>query len=284
VRGEVHPRTRDRLRWLLVKFSIVGLTGIFVCVLAAFAAFLALILKIDAGGHGPGFLGLWRDEAMALLGMNVQAGVANSGSGFRQAVEIVQGLLALILPALYIGAVVFRLFIHPKIFVFRRKVALTPSPSTFRGELDDDGHVLAVRVYNASRMRALDVRFTAVHQHWIGSGKQSVVRNIPVGVANPNWPMADCHVPYTFFVPLRAGDVADHENVLNLERIEGRLITARDRLVVHVSGSMPEVGETFVERHAFALPEAITDEAFGLVHLEYGKDSKSWGGWDGFDP
>jgi hypothetical protein len=220
---------------------------------------------------------------MALLGLPIDAGPANGGSAFSQAVRMAQGLLALILPALYVGAVVFRLFIHPNIFVFRETLALVPSPETFRGELDKDGRVLAVRVYNASRMRALDVRFSVVHQHWFGSGPQSVVRNISVAVANPSWPMADCHVPYTFFVPLKDGDVTDTANGPRLEKIEGRPINSRDRLVVHVSGSMPDVGETFVERHAFDLLGAVTAEPYGLIHIEYGKDSLSWGGWDGFD-
>lgn len=42
-------------------------------------------------------------------------------------------LLGLILPALYVGAVVFRLFVHPRALVFRGKIALLPSPATFRG-------------------------------------------------------------------------------------------------------------------------------------------------------
>lgn len=95
--------------------------------------------------------------------------------------------------------------------------------------------------------------------------------------------MADCHVPYTFFIPLAAGDVAAGEGGLRLEKLEGRPVNARDRLVVHVAGSMPNAAETFVERHAFDLSEAVSDEPYGLVHLQYGQDSKSWGGWNGFD-
>ncbi len=274
-----HPRTSDGLRWLLVRYGLLGLTLIFVALLALTAAVLALVLVLDSSGAG--FFALWRDEAMALLNLTIEAPPSNSGDAVRQAVEFAQGLLALVLPALYIGAVVFRMFIHPDVFVFRRRLALMPSPETFRDELD--GHVLAVRVYNASRMRALDVRFTAVHQHWFGADTDAVVRNIPVKVANPAWPMADRHVPYTFFVPLEPGDVAVDENGLRLLAIEGRPVGIRDRLVVHVSGTMPEVAETFVERHSFDLPEAVSDEPYGLVLLEYGTDSRTWGGWDGFD-
>lgn len=277
-----HPRTSDRLRWLLVRLGIPRLTAIFVALLAVFAAALALALDLD--GAGSGFLALWRDEAMALLGLAVDAPPANTGSGFSQAVRLLQGLVALVLPALYIGAVVFRLFIHPRVFVFRRKISIEPSPETFRGELDEDGHVLAFRAYNASKMRALDVRFSVVHQHWLGTGSSSIVRNVPVSVANPSWPMADCHVPYTFFVPLRQGDVSVLSGGgLRLDKIHGREIGERDRLVVHVSGAMPEVAETFIERRAFDLPGALTDRPWGRIHLEYGKDSSFWQGWDGFD-
>jgi hypothetical protein len=276
-----HPWTRDRLRWLLVRLGFVGLTAVFVGVLALFAALLALVLSIS--GETAGFPSLWRDEAMALLGLSIHGAPSNQGDAARQAVELVQGLLTLILPALYVGAIVFKLFVHPRVFVFRSKISVEPSPRTFSGELDQDGFVLAFRVYNASKMRALDVRFLVVHQHWFGDDDKAVVRNIPVEVANPDWPMADCHVPYTFFVPLEPGDVRVEDEGLHLDRIHGRQITAQDRLVVHVSGAMPDVAETFVERRAFELPEALTDRAWGRIHLRYGTASKSWRGWAGFD-
>jgi hypothetical protein len=70
---------------------------------------------------------------------------------------------------------------------------------------------------------------------------------------------------------------------LRLDKIHGRKITDQDRLVVHVSGAMPDVAETFVERQAFELTEALTDQPWGRIHLSYGTASKSWAGWDGFD-
>lgn len=282
MRSRRHPQTRDRFRWLLVHLGLLGLTGAFVALLALLAAVLALVLALDGSGSA-GFPALWRDESMALLGLGISGPAANEGSGLREAVVMAQGLIALILPALYVGAVVFKLFVHPRVFVFRPKISVEPSPKTFSGELADDCHVLAFRVYNASKMRALDVRFLVVHQHWFGEGEKSVVRNIPVDVANPNWPMADCHVPYTFFVPLQPDDVVPDGDGSRLVRIHGREVGSRDRLVVHVSGSMPDVAETFVERRAFDLPESLTDRTWGRIHLHYGTDSKSWGGWEGFD-
>lgn len=282
MRGRRHPQTRDRFRWLLVHLGLFGLTGAFIALLALLAAVLAFVLVLD-GSESTGFPALWRDEAMALLGLDISGSAANQGSGLHEAVEIGQGLIALILPALYVGAIVFKLFIHPRVFVFRPKISVETRPETFKGELADDCPVLAFRVYNASKMRALDVRFLVVHQHWFGEGEKSVVRNIPVEVANPSWPMADCHVPYTFFVPLEAGDVTENGNGMRLLRIHGREVGSRDRMVVHVSGTMPDVAETFVERRAFDLPEDLTDRPWGRIHLRYGGDSKSWGGWEHFD-
>ncbi len=46
---------------------------------------------------------------------------------------------------------------------------------------------------------------------------------------------------------------------------------------------MPEVAETFVERRAFDLPDALTDRSWGRIHLQYGENSKTWRGWDEFD-
>ena len=46
-----HPKTRDRLRWLLVKVGLLGLSAIFVGLLGLVAAALALGLLVD-GSEG----------------------------------------------------------------------------------------------------------------------------------------------------------------------------------------------------------------------------------------
>ena len=282
VRGR-HPQTRDQLRWIFVKVGLVGLIAIFVALLALAAGLLALILTISSARPGIGFLALWKDEAMLMLNLPVDGPAANQGDAVAQAVAVAGGFLAVILPALYIGAIVFRIFVHPKVFVFRRKLALLPNPATFEGELDEDGHVLAIRTYNASRMRALDVRFQVIHQHWIEADEGSVVRNVEVRLANPRWPMADRHVPYTLFVCLGANDVERDDGSRELRAIGGRPIASRDRLVVHVFGTTPELGQEFVERHTFDLSSTVSGDAWRGIRLEYGSDSRQWQGWDQFD-
>jgi hypothetical protein len=279
-----HPRHADRLRHFLVRYGPLRLTAIFILLLVMVAALLALGLAIDSGDRGS-FFGLWRDEGMALLGLTIKAPDANTGSIVSQAIRTLQGLLGLILLAIYTAVIVFRLFIHPKVFVFRERITVQPAPrETFKGEFDRNAYVLAIRLYNASSLRALEVEFNVIHQRWFGSAENSVVRNVPLPVANPNWPMADRPVPYTLFVQLKVGDVVQDGDRLLLETIQGEEFSENDRLVVHVCGSMPEVGKTFIERHAFELPEAITDERYGVIRLNnYHADPRTWGGWEGFD-
>lgn len=277
-----HPRSKDQLRWVFARVGLLGLVAIFVALVALAAAVLALILVL-ASARGGGFLTLWKEEGMHLLSLPVDGPAANEGSTTAQAVATAGGFLAVILPALYIGAIVFRVFVHPRVFVFRKKLALQPNPATFRQELAEDGHVLAIRTYNASRIRALDVRFQVVHQHWFQGDDGQVVRNIELQLANPVWPMADRHIPYTLFVCLKAADVAAVDGRLELRALAGREIGPRDRLVVHVLGTTPEFGQTFVERHTFDLAESVSDDPWGGVELEYGSNSKRWQGWDRFD-
>lgn len=277
-----HPRHADRLRHFLVRYGPLRLTAIFIVLLAAVAALLALGLTIDSG-EWSSFPGLWRDEGMALLGLTIKAPDANTGSGLSQAIRALQGLLGLILLAIYTAVIVFRLFIHPKVFVFREKITVQAAPKTFRGELPEDGHVLAIRLYNASPMRALEVEFSAIHQRWFGTNRNAVVRNVPLPLANGSWPMADRPVPYALFVKLKEGDVVEEDGGLRLVTIQGEAIDANDRLVVHVCGSMPDVGETFIERHAFDLATAVTAEPYGRIYLDYYEDPKTWDGWENFD-
>ncbi|HYJ21843.1 MAG TPA: hypothetical protein VEW07_07465 [Solirubrobacterales bacterium] len=278
-----HPRHADRLRHFLVRYGPLRLTAIFVLLLAAVAALLALGLTIDSG-EWSSFPGLWRDEGMALLGLSIKAPDANTGSAFSQTIRTLQGLLGLILLAIYTAVIVFRLFIHPQVFVFRQKITVQPAPRTFKGELPEDGHVLAIRLYNASPMRALDVEFSVIHQRWFGADRNAVVRNVRLPLANAGWPMADRPVPYALFVKLKQGDVVEGgDGGLRLATIQGEAINANDRLVVHVCGSMPDVGETFVERHAFDLATAVTDKPYGGISLDYYEDPKTWDGWGDFD-
>ncbi len=278
-----HPQTKDQLRWVFVKVGIPGLVGIFVALLALLAALLALGLQLDSARPGTGYLELWRDQLMALLYLPIDVPDANTGSAVAQVIAVAQGLIAIVLPALYVGAVVFRLFVHPDVFVFRRTFVLMPSPETFRGELDQDGHVLAIRTYNGSRMRALDVRFDVVHQHWHETNGGSIVRNIDLPTANAKWPMADRHVPFTLFVCLADGDVTATDGCRRLRAINGRELHPKDRLVVHVRGAMPELGQSFVERHAFDLAGVVSDAPYGGVDIKYGARSSRWSGWASFD-
>ena len=283
LRRRRHPRTEDRLRWYLSRFGPIRLTLIFMLLLAAVAALLALVLTIDSGDWSS-FKWLWRDQGMALLGLPVDALDANTGYFLSQAVRTLFFFNDTATTEIYTAVIVFRLFIHPKVFIFREKITVQPSPKeTFRGELDRNGYVLAIRVYNASPLRALEVEFSAIHQRWFGSDAKSVVRNVPLPVANPNWPMADRPVPYTLFIKLKASDVVKDEDELRLETIQGEDYNReKDRLVVHVCGSMPEVGKTFIERHAFDLRTAITDEPYGRIDLRYGEDERTWVGWERF--
>jgi hypothetical protein len=265
---------------VLVKVNIFGLTVIFAALLTLCAALLAAALVVGGAAHGVGYLDLWRDELMSLLGLSVDMPKANIGNGLGQAINLAQGFLALVLPALYIGAIAFRLFLDPGVFIFRREICLQEAPETY-AELD--GLVLAIRGYNASRMKALDLSFTAAHQHWFKPEETSVVINHSVEIFNPRWPMADQHVPYTFFIPLESGDVNEEAGKRTLVKLQGRAVDSRDRLVVHVSGTMPDLRGTFVERYAFDLPESVSEVPWGGVQVAYRTKSKTWDGWDGFD-
>jgi hypothetical protein len=195
--------------------------------------------------------------------------------------QILAASMGLVLPGLFLGSVVFRLLVSPKIFVFRRMITLMEPPGAFRVAAPGS-HVLAVRGYSATRLKLLDLRFSAIFQH--DDPQQRAVRiNRPLPVLNPRWPLADRHVPYTLFIPLHAGDVTAAGKRPALRSIEQMPIGPTDTLVIHVSGRIPALGGEFVERHTFSPSEHVSDEAYGDVTVFYDQPSRQWRGWPGFE-
>ena len=119
---------------------------------------------------------------------------------------------------------------------------------------------------------------------YVRSGEQPYLRNLPLRVDKPNWPIAKSHVPYALSVPLDEGDVSkDEKGRPVLVQIQGQALQSQNELLVLVHAMVPEMGGDFVEEHWYRIPK---DVAFGRYHeisVDYDRPSRSWRGWRAFE-
>ena len=220
---------------------------------------------------------------MVLTTIPLADGVAESDDWARRMVEAVTATAGLVLPALFLGSIVFKLLLAPDVFVFRKHIALLDNPSD-HDKVPADGRHLAIRVYSSTRLQLLDLRATAVLRiRSEVSGAGVVAKFRAIDPVNPSWPVGEKHLPHTLRILLKDDDTEVVDGKLKLKSIRGNGVQDGDRLVVQISGTTPDLGTTFVESHTFQLLGCVATEPFAAIHAEDDVKSKDWRGWTEFD-
>jgi hypothetical protein len=279
-----HPYTLDRLRYELARHSLVELVLLFVALLVVLSLFLGVAyLATRAPSEPRSLLHWWHEAFMVLTTIPLADGTAETDDVARRVVQAVTATAGLVLPALFLGSIVFKLLLAPNVFVFRKQIALLDNPAG-HDAVPPHGRHLAIRVYSATRLQLLDLRAKVVvqlHSEVSGAGVVAGFREIEV--LNPAWPVGQKHLPHTLRVLLEPGDTADVDGEPVLTKICDHAIKTGDRLLVQITGTTPDLGTTFVESHTFLLPDCVTSMPFGPIDAKEGVDSRDWAGWPEFD-
>lgn len=252
-----HPRRRDLLRVVLATASWPVLLAGFVALLAVAAAALAGGFALAANHDEPaGFLYWWRQSLLMLTGFELEATQHDSADSGFQAVQLAGALLRLLIPALLLGAFVFRFLIARNVMVFRKKVALVR---------EGNDHELVFRLYSSTALELVDVRFAFFGQIAGAKGGKGINKVLEQRGFKGIWPVARPHVPYTLRLKLESEDVQGSD----LKKLHGTPITPESRILVQIRGSTPQLGTDFVETHAFRLPEDVDSAAYGRVRVDW---------------
>lgn len=281
-----HPRTRDRSRTVLAVAPLWGLlAGLVVAFLLLALAFGAALALTASGDEPRDLLFWWRQALMALCGLPLKALEDADQSPGRDVVKAVLGLASVIVPALLLGAVVFRLLTAKTLFVLRSRVSLLHQPAPLSREPDPPaGWYLALRLYSATNLVVHDVRFALVLQRDTAASAPRTLTNTTLEVLNPSWPLAETHVPYTLWVALRDGDVdVGDDGEPALVAVQGCPARADVSLILRISGEVPELGTSLVETHRVFVFEQLSLEPWNGVEVLYDGNGPRWKGWRGFD-
>jgi len=281
--GIRHPRTTDRVRVFLAKAPLSLLVLEFIAVVVLFSLILAVGFALTAdGGDSPSFLEWWKEEALTLLSFPTDQTLGQDAGAGRAILQLTAAVAGVVLPALFVGAIVLKLFISPKLFTMRKKAAVLANdpddPRLARG-----GHHLAVRGYSSTGFDLLDIVFSAVirFERVEGNGTATLLHR-PLQVANPHYAVGSTHVPYTLAIPIDDGDWAEGAGG-RLATLQGFPIDASADIIVTVKGSIPELSSDFTEAHDFPLATHLSHTPYAGLTVDYGKPSKSWDGWEEFD-
>ncbi len=253
IRSKIHPHTGDRLRSALAQITFRGLILYFVAGVLIGGLVLGSGFWITrAGGEPVSLLHWWRVGSMTLTTFPIDGTFASvDPSVGRLFVEAVASIAGVVFPALFFGAIVFKFFVAPELFVFRRQISVQQNPSD-HDLLPADGFNLAIRLYSSTDLQLLDVNCSlmlCLERPTAGAGV--VYRYRRVTPLNPHWPVADTHLPHTLRVQLENSDVQTADGALKLVAVQGHTLRADDQLYILLSGATPELGTEFTERHCF---------------------------------
>lgn len=115
----MHPQTTDYFRVFLAKRNMFSLVIVYLVIVILISAILGLLLW-GTGDKQQSFILWWQFAFLQLFDSDLP-GVQINPTSHQNIVYFFGSILKVILPALLLGAVVFKLFIHPDVFIFRKK-------------------------------------------------------------------------------------------------------------------------------------------------------------------
>lgn len=276
-----HPKVLDRGRALVANLTFVQLLGIFAVVYAVLAALAALALMLTADRGGGTFLHWMHESVMGLAGSPLSDLSQETTDDGRRIVQAAIAFTSVLLPGVFLGAIVFRLFVRDRTLVFRQQ------PALIRRDLEGKPGCwrLALRLYPATYLLLLDIEFSVyLQQATIDRDGGLVLHNHELECANPRWPVGDTHSPYSLFVDLETDEVDESvEGPPRLVALQGHQIDEHSQLIVHAVGHIPELATEFSEHHRVHLPDPMTASGYYGVTVLYDGKGPTWEGWRDFD-
>lgn len=269
-----HPLVTDRTRTFLATLTFAELVLGFVLVtfVTTMAAGL-LFWLLSPPNLFEDFPEAVSSAFFTIIGMAPADLDPDDASGAFLAVLGFVGLGSLLLPALFLGAIVFRLLVRLRVFVVRERPLVTKK--TVRGV---EGWYLAVRLYSSTSILVVDVSFKIYLR--LEDTERYLLSNEELAVANQTWPIADTHVPFTIYVPLEPCDLDPDRGLVS---VQGHSLENCVNMVIHIRGAAPQLASEINESHVLEVIEGLKPANFPEVNVLYDGRGPDWQGWDRFE-
>lgn len=289
---------------------IVGFALILLCAAAA----LALLHSVATQNWNSTYiLSNAIQYVLALLDFGDAPGKPTEVSIGVQFVWLIASAIKLLLIVFVLGIIVFKFLVLSDVFVARKKASIFYNNKYKEWEL-------ALRVYNATKIEILDIKFEAfLRVPEIDESNMTSVPNSEVEIRGvkeqetedgiprtdrSRWPIAIPFVPYTINIPLHEDDVRENGGKKELFAIQGRPIaptpnangempTGHAFLVLIIHAKTPELSGEIIETRWFDLSREKHDFEFerfeeikviaGTKPKAAGKHPEKWQGWKNFE-
>jgi hypothetical protein len=294
-----HPRSGDRLRYTVARYTAFQLVLGFLAGVVVLAALLGLFYWLTDAGSRHSYWFWWREAGLMLVGFQTQTTEA-SEHGLRAVVQAVASVLGLVVPALALGTVVFKSLVSDRIYATRRNLSVVPRENVLLQPSDDattrrpTGSPFGCTARLSSRSSTSRSRPTRVCEGRVRlmsprSRTCSCRSRRRTGQSRSR----TCRTRSTrrSAGTTSSGAAAARRALLRVRDRDGNPYEVEDGcdLLLLVSGQVPQLGTDFVESHWFDSNTALSSEPFAEVTVEYPphrktwKGSRKWRGWDKFD-
>lgn len=185
--------------------------------------------------------------------------------------------IGVLLPAVVLGTVIFKLFTGQNTFVFREAISVYTRK--------DKSYRLTISFYNATNLDIMAVNINAISRRTSGKGG----RRLKTLIDNPPkvWLYSNPQIPYRFHINLEPGDVVVNGEKYELVSIKGIKMDLVNEIVVYVSGNVPDLGIDVHQVHTYRIPENVQYGKYSTLNLvEDDKpilNPKDFTGWRDFE-
>jgi hypothetical protein len=219
-------------------------------------------------------------EYSTLSLLNLPPDIRLDLSFWQRILRLLQAFLSVVLPSLFLGTIVFKLLVRPKIIVFQKKCSIF-----FNRKLNK--HVISIRFYPSTPLQLVDVRVKTIFSR-LRPDKLGL--NIPIKshtvIRESSWPIASQHIPFTTYVHLEQTDVDSVGRKLNSLQ-KKKFYQGGAELTVIIAGTIPQLGTEFVETYRYYLPDDIQwgkpQPIATYGDFPEGTRSEEWAGWSNFE-
>lgn len=269
----LHPRNHFAIRRFIATQSLTRLIGLFVLSIALLAGLLSIVAAQAVEPAVPWYR-LWNDMFIELMGK--EQDWSHHALWFSAPVRALLATLALIIPSLFFGLVVYKFFVLQKdVIVFRAQCELNPQQSA-----------IVIHFYIASALQTHNVRieaFLRTYQAHFENAEHAgyPMNTIPIVLgADSCFPLPFSRVPSRVEVPLvgqQGGPLirlnSDYITISMAEQEIELALQQRDfcQLVIVVSGEVPDLQSQFREVHSYDLPAALSRQPLPAMVTQFSR-------------
>ena len=259
-----HPVTTGRFRALLARRSILQLLVIYFLITAASSLLFGVLYLVTDTSNDLSWLEWWFYAAIQHLNIEPPPSTAFELNTLQSAVFLLSGAMGILLPALLLSSVVFKLFIADEQIMFSRKLWVYYDDS-------DGKYVLVSRWYNTSPLILYDISMK------LRMRQRRKKSNRHLEILDDSGIKATFHTAYFASAPLDEGDIDWSGENPHLIAVNGNKLTPRSTLTVTVRAELPKLGTTVTAYREYFPPKDIV---FGRNLMLNKKGKIRWDQWD----